>query len=171
MAGYEWSAGKSNNAVRAEREGKMVATRFAAWLRQQEGVKGCTAADVADTLTPCEWHHASKFYSRVNYYDPAEFGEVERAELVTRIAARKAKRRLWKSCGLAALEAGGAWIVDHRELNGTIFIDASSRRARHLIGAALAVSRELLAAGVESIVALPQLGRCYRRTARGWEAA
>ena len=72
MAGYNWTAGKSNNAVSAEADGLMVASKIASWLRQWNQFAGCTAGDVARVLTACEWHHSSKFYNKVNYYDQME---------------------------------------------------------------------------------------------------
>lgn len=61
MAGYNWNHGKSNNAVAAERDGKMVATAAAKYARGELGIAGCTAADIRKIVEPCEWHHSSKF--------------------------------------------------------------------------------------------------------------
>ena len=90
MAGYSWLNGKSNNAVAAENDGKMVATKFAAWARQWRRFKGCAAADVAAALDASEWHHSSKYYNRVNYYDPVDMMLADNREKLARtIRARK----------------------------------------------------------------------------------
>lgn len=87
MAGYDGYS-KSNNAVQAEREGKKTASKLAAWIRRRGHLyKGCTAADVAATMKPCEWHHTSKFYNVTNYYDPRDLMGLEvRRALAARIA-------------------------------------------------------------------------------------
>lgn len=63
MAGYHGYS-KSNNAIEAERSGKMTATALAKWIGG-----GATAAGVATVLSPCEWHHTSKMYNATDYYD------------------------------------------------------------------------------------------------------
>lgn len=97
MAGYSWLHGKSNNAVRAEDDGKMVASKFAAWARQWKRFRGCTASDVAAALIPSEWHHTSKFFNRVNYYDPADLLQADTRENLARvIRARQLFERTFK---------------------------------------------------------------------------
>jgi len=100
MAGYSWPDGKSNNAVAAEADGKMVASKFAAWVRRWRRFRGCTAKDVAAALNPCEWHHSSKFYNAVNYYDPRSLLYQEsRDDLARVIAERKEFERLLRQYG------------------------------------------------------------------------
>jgi hypothetical protein len=97
MAGYNWAAGKSNNALRAESEGKMTATAFAKWVRRWRRYAGCTAADVAGALPASEWHHTSKFFNRTCYYDPRVLLCAEyRAELIKRIVQRKEYAKIRK---------------------------------------------------------------------------
>lgn len=60
MSGYDGYS-KSNNAIRAEDEGKMTATSLAKVLR-------CSSAAVKAILSPTEWHHTSNRYNRTNYY-------------------------------------------------------------------------------------------------------
>jgi hypothetical protein len=57
MAGYDWNAGKSNNAVAAEEAGMMTASILAKTLRVD------TKA-ITDNLRYAEWHHASKVFNR-----------------------------------------------------------------------------------------------------------
>lgn len=99
MAGYAGYS-KSNNAVAAEREGKMVATKFAAWVKRWKRYRGCTARDVAAALSPCEWHHTSKRYNCTDYYDPCELVELDvRQKLERAIKTRKLLTSLLKKAG------------------------------------------------------------------------
>ena len=84
---------RSVRSQRAIDEGKRTATDFAQWVRQFARFKGCTAKDVSIALSPCEWHHTSKFCNRTNYYDPRDLLELEkRAALADRIRLRKAAK-------------------------------------------------------------------------------
>lgn len=95
MAGYNWEKGKSNNAVQAERDGLMVASKFAKWVRQWRRYAGCQASDVAAVIDADGWHHTSKFFNRVKYYDPQEMGwAATREELAGQIYRRKLFRRI-----------------------------------------------------------------------------
>lgn len=80
MAGYAHDYSKSNNAVDAEARGLMTATQTAQHLRAQ-GYKGTTAKAVSELVPAEEWHHSSKMYNRVNYYDPRIAEEVIREHL------------------------------------------------------------------------------------------
>lgn len=100
MAGYNWACGKSNNAVRAERAGKLTATAFAAWVRRWKRFAGCRAADVANALDPCEWHHTSKFFRTTNYYDRRDLLDSDcRRELAAVIRRRKAFEKILRAHG------------------------------------------------------------------------
>lgn len=97
MAGYSWLNGKSNNAVAAENDGKMVATKFAKWVRRWKRFQGCNASDVAAALDPSEWHHTSKYFNKVNYYDPVDLLQADnRAKLARTIRARRLFERTFK---------------------------------------------------------------------------
>lgn len=72
MAGY-YGYSKSNNALYAEAAGMRVASKITADWLQQEGIDE-SAAFVkwlirVEYIDPTEWHHSSKYYNRVNYYD------------------------------------------------------------------------------------------------------
>lgn len=67
MAGYSGYS-KSNNALAAEADGLMVASVAAKCMRGL-GVKGCTAKAIAAAFEPSEWHHSSKMYNSVDYFD------------------------------------------------------------------------------------------------------
>ena len=101
MAGYNWRKGKSNNAVEAESEGKMVATKFARYVRRWKSLKGCTAADIKEACEASEWHHSSKFINSVDYYDPVEIlsRSESRQELRDVVANRKLFQKLLRKHG------------------------------------------------------------------------
>jgi hypothetical protein len=62
MSGYSDDFSKSNNAINAENEGRYPASVLA----KKIGVKtGAIKALVPTT----EWHHSSKFYNSVDYYE------------------------------------------------------------------------------------------------------
>lgn len=87
MSGYAGYS-KSNNAVAAESEGKLVLTNFVKYLRKF--FPGVTSADVRIAVSPSEWHHSSKFYNEVNYYDPMSLADSDlRSELREVIELRK----------------------------------------------------------------------------------
>jgi len=54
-----WAGGKSINAQRAESEGKYSKTVF----------KKVYGIDPSILVNSCEWHHSSKFFNKVDYYD------------------------------------------------------------------------------------------------------
>jgi len=74
MAGYDYSAGMSNNAVQAYSGGLCPASK----------IKGVPAKLVKEYCSYSEWHHSSKFYNKVEFYDPeyvrATFGLIEHEE-------------------------------------------------------------------------------------------
>jgi hypothetical protein len=112
MAGYHGFS-KSNNAVHAEQSGLMVASKLARaaagyWPR----LRGLTAADVEAEVSAAEWHHTSKMYNAVNYYDFQALKERGvRARLYRRVLARraaKAKRPVTLTgCTVKWIEWGG----------------------------------------------------------------
>jgi len=61
MSGYcEYS--KSNNAVESEEDHRFPMSRLCR-------LYGLKTKSVKDLVDPCEWHHTSKFYNEVYYYD------------------------------------------------------------------------------------------------------
>ncbi|QPK81104.1 hypothetical protein G7Y41_08705 [Schaalia sp. ZJ405] len=72
MAGYNMMMWKSNNAVAAEREGMVVASKITKkWLADAgitEPVMFIKWLVRIGLISEAEWHHTSKFYNRVNYY-------------------------------------------------------------------------------------------------------
>ena len=101
MAGYNWRKGKSNNAVQAESDGKLVATSFARYVRRWKSLKGCVAADIKEACEASEWHHSSKYYNSVAYYDPVEVlsRSESRQELRDVVANRKLFQKLLRKHG------------------------------------------------------------------------
>lgn len=80
MAGYNWGAGKSNNAVWAEEvEGKVTKSKItAAWLRRNEIDETATFVKfliTADVILPDEWHHTSKYFNETEYYSAETIAE------------------------------------------------------------------------------------------------
>ena len=61
MAGYNYAAGMSNNAVAAYDDGLLPASK----------IKGIPAALIEAHCRYAEWHHSSKAYNRTKFYDPA----------------------------------------------------------------------------------------------------
>lgn len=86
MAGYNGYS-KSNNAVEAEAAGRYPITKAAKIVAQKTGVTIKEARRVLKELgTGGEWHHSSKFFNAVDYYDTAAainyilYGDVESPE-------------------------------------------------------------------------------------------
>lgn len=80
MAGYNWGAGKSNNAVWAEEvEGKVTKSKItAAWLRENGIDETATFIKfliTADVIWPDEWHHTSKYFNETDYYSAETIAE------------------------------------------------------------------------------------------------
>lgn len=80
MAGYNWFAGKSNNAVWAEEvEDKVTKSKItAAWLRRNEINETATFIKfliTADVIWPDEWHHTSKYFNETDYYSAETIAE------------------------------------------------------------------------------------------------
>ncbi len=69
MAGYDWSSGKSNNAVEAEENGKLPLSRAVKSVSRRAGITQAAARQFIKWLGCCEYHHTSKFYNSTDYYD------------------------------------------------------------------------------------------------------
>jgi hypothetical protein len=61
MAGYSPKYSMSNNAIAAYEDG----------LRPASKIPGVPAVLIKKHCRPAEWHHSSKAYNRVNFYDPS----------------------------------------------------------------------------------------------------
>lgn len=80
MAGYDWSKGKSNNAVWAEEEeGMRPKSKITAkWLREggiTEKVGFVKFLIKADRIMATEWHHTSKYFNETSYYSTEDIAE------------------------------------------------------------------------------------------------
>ena len=80
MAGYDWSKGKSNNAVWAEEEeGMRTKSKITAkWLREggiTEKVGFVKFLIKADRIMATEWHHTSKYFNETSYYSTEDIAE------------------------------------------------------------------------------------------------
>ncbi len=70
MSGYDGYS-RSNNAARAEIEGKLPLTRAIMFVAQRAKVTRAEAREALLQAGPCEWHHTSKEFNRTNYFDAA----------------------------------------------------------------------------------------------------
>lgn len=68
MAGYAGFS-KSNNAINAENEGRFPLSIAKKMLSTQAKITQKVAEIALKATHSGEWHHTSKFYNRVNYYD------------------------------------------------------------------------------------------------------
>lgn len=82
MAGYDFSNGRSNNAVAAEDRGLVLAGTIARFLG-----RGVTAADVENVLPRAEWHHVGAAFAERNYYEWPE------EPLIARIRTAASERK------------------------------------------------------------------------------
>lgn len=98
MSGYNWRAGKSNNAVAAEAEGLVVKSKLtAAWLKAHgiaEGVGFIKFLIQAGKICPTEWHHTSKFFNRTDYYSAEEI--IETLEMMEEVGSLQIWRDMFK---------------------------------------------------------------------------
>lgn len=79
MAGYNWTAGKSNNAVAAEDEGLVTRSKITReWLtaagidEKPAFIKWLAACEL---IAYTEWHHTSKVFNRTRYYAAADIAD------------------------------------------------------------------------------------------------
>ena len=82
MPGYNWSRGMSNNAVTAYANGKVPKSKLSAWQRR---------AVEAGAVGPCEWHHSSKYFNKVDFYDLTDFMSLKAADFPPVKKAKKEK--------------------------------------------------------------------------------
>jgi hypothetical protein len=61
MAGWNNKKGKSNNAVNAEQQGMMNATKLSKLIK-------VSSIAITRFMQPLEWHHTSRFFNQTNYY-------------------------------------------------------------------------------------------------------
>lgn len=112
MAGYDYTAGMSNNAVRAYERGLVPASK----------VLGVPADFVRSHCYYVEWHHASSRYNRVEFYDPIEvratFGLISHPDYEPDSDAIEALRA-WKASRKAAAEVYEDCEVEWLEWSGT----------------------------------------------------
>jgi hypothetical protein len=67
MAGYDGFS-KSNNAVQAELDGKFPKSLAVKIIAKKYSVSQKRAEKFLSTVPPCEWHHSSKNYNKVDYF-------------------------------------------------------------------------------------------------------
>lgn len=111
MSGYNWAAGMSNNAVAAYQSGLVPASK----------IKGVPAALVEQFCTPSEWHHASKAFKCVNFYDPdhvrgvfgLEASEEANAEAIVAL-------NRWKKSKKSAAVVHADCVVEWLEWSGSL---------------------------------------------------
>ena len=67
MSGYNRQKCMSNNAVAAYEDGLLPKSKLKAWQKR---------AVEAGAVMKAEWHHTGKFYGETNFYNPADFEEL-----------------------------------------------------------------------------------------------
>ncbi len=119
MSGYNGFS-KSNNAVEAESRNCFPASVLAKKLKVKTGA-------IKAIMEPCEWHHSSKHYNQIDYYDgdvllrlaagedlSDEHDQDENAEAGGTLAALrdwqavKVNTTRWTGCAVKWLEWGGS---------------------------------------------------------------
>jgi hypothetical protein len=98
MSGYSPDFSMSNNAIAAYDNG----------LRPASKVPGVPAVLVKEFCRPDEWHHSSKAYNRVNFYNPTEVRAIFGLEASEDFTADPRA-----VTALAAHKAGGAGTETH----------------------------------------------------------
>ena len=98
MAGYNWHAGKSNNAVAAEAEGLVVKSKLTAYWLKAHGIEETVGfikfLIQAGKICPTERHHTSKFFNRTDYYSAEEV--VETLEMMEETGSLQIWRDMFK---------------------------------------------------------------------------
>ena len=77
MAGYNWSAGMSNNAVDAYYDGFLPKTKFCKYYKISPAKfdKLLQMHNLSDEdMLESEWHHTSKYFNQTYMYRPTEYG-------------------------------------------------------------------------------------------------
>ncbi len=105
MAGYN-NFSKSNNAIDAESNGRFPASVVAKKLKVPTSV-------ITDNHSPCEWHHSSKAYNKVDYYDLEDIstwlGTTKgKAAVEAAKAALKSGATIYHNCHVEWLEWSGS---------------------------------------------------------------
>lgn len=79
MAGYDYNAWKSNNAIAAEEEGLVTASKISrTWLKENgidEQVGFIKWMIRIQMIGPTEWHHTSKMYNRTYFYSAEDIAD------------------------------------------------------------------------------------------------
>lgn len=98
MSGYNWRAGKSNNAVAAETQGLVVKSKItAAWLKAhgiKEKVGFIKFLIRGGIIVAEEWHHTSKFFNRTDYYSAEVITET--LEMMEEVGSLQIWRDMYK---------------------------------------------------------------------------
>lgn len=98
MAGYNWRAGKSNNAVAAETQGLVVKSKITAdWLKAhgiKEKVSFIKFLIRGGIIVAEEWHHTSKFFNRTDYYSAEVITET--LEMMEEVGSLQIWRDMYK---------------------------------------------------------------------------
>jgi hypothetical protein len=71
MAGYNGYS-KSNNAIQAEENGRFPITKAIKVVKEATGLSSKIIRERLEASWGGEWHHSSKMYNRVKYYDASK---------------------------------------------------------------------------------------------------
>lgn len=117
MAGYNYSAGMSNNAVAAYGAGVKPISQITRDDLDDVGLKNVQiglARWLARTKqwVPCEWHHSGgTWYNRVDFYDPADLAFAVQNGGIDLSAARAAWRAAAQNKNLEGQRVEGRYSV------------------------------------------------------------
>ena len=104
MSGYHHFS-KSNNAISAEQNGQLPASKIAKKL-------GVSAFVIKQNLKPSEWHHTSSWYNTTDYYDFDEAKEFcesnEGLKIIESFKQEKDEILNYEDCKVTWLEWGGS---------------------------------------------------------------
>ena len=93
--GYGYSRGMSNRAVSAYIRGIKPLSKIRKSDLEEAGFEGTlkTAKTLAKygMWTPCEWHHSSGYYNRVDFYNPEDLLELNDDEIKEVLELEKSK--------------------------------------------------------------------------------
>ena len=104
MSGYNRQKCMSNNAVAAYEDGLLPKSKLKAWQKR---------AVEAGAVMKAEWHHTGKFYGETNFYNPADFEELNPKDFPV-IKKEKLEENKWYV--LVSAEWGGT--KSHPKITG-----------------------------------------------------
>ena len=173
MAGYNGFS-QSNNAIEAKREGRWPLSRAAAIVASEAGVTQAVARKTLVAQGACEWHHTSKKFNCVDFFDTNEAIEALADQADAELMAQRDRSATRRAFAEAATRATERQLVIGRlecnqrlaapmthgerlELAGEIAAEAERvecERAKHRVGLIAAYKRHATPGRAEALRAL-----------------